>query len=214
MDISKLKITDPKWMKGSKFANSKITYKGKVLTNKLVGNLFMPPRMDKFEGNKEVDAPTYSMGVNFDQGALQGVDTVLEMLGEHVEEGFTAKRVHQDGTVFFKLQHEDNLFKFSSNIDITPDNIQVEQHTSVKVEFEIAGWFLRDDDVKKYGLRLKVVKVLFGEEEKKRRRKKTLSSEEEVDIPSVSSESPSPVKKKKTMSAEDRRILKALNPKK
>jgi hypothetical protein len=213
MDISKLKITDPKWSAGSKFANSKITYKGKPLTSKLVGNLFMVPRMDKFVGNKEVDAPTYSMGVNFDQGALKAVDEVLEMLGEHVEAGFTAKPVHKDGSIFFKLQHEDNLFKFSSNVDITPDNIEIEQHTTVKVEFEIGGWFLRDDEVKKYGLRLKVVRVLFGEEEKKRRRKKTVSSEEELDVPSVSSGSPSPVKKKKTMSAEDRRILKALNPK-
>ena len=215
MDISKLKITNPKWSAGSKFANSKITYKGKPLNMKLVGNLFMPPRMDKFEGNKEVDAPTYSMGVNFEESSLKAVDELLEILGEHVDEGFTAKPVHKDGSIFFKLQHEDDKFKFTSNVDITPSDIQVEQHTSVKVEFEVAGWFLRDSEIKKYGLRLKVLKVFFGEEEqKKRRRKKTVSSEEELDVPSVSSGSPSPQKKKKTMSAEDRRILKALNTKK
>jgi hypothetical protein len=211
MDISKIKITTPQW-KGSKFANSKITYKGVPLTMNLVGTVFMPPKMDSFKGTNFVDAPpAFSMGVNFEQAALQAVDELLEMLGEHEGPEFSPKPVHKDGSVFFKLQHENNLFKFSSNIDITPDNIQVAQHSPVKVEFEVQGWFLKDEDVKKYGLRLKVLKVFFGEEQKKKRRKKIVSSEEELDVPSVSSGSPSPIKKKKTMSAEDRRILKALN---
>ena len=134
---------------------------------------------------------SYKMGVEFDEGDMIVFETILEKMGEVLDdESFEVKNSHEDGSIFFKLPTNKALseFTFDSNVPIKPGklgNEKIEQHMQVAVDLLVSGWYLKkkDDGDKKYGLTFKIRKIMFGQEKKPTKRRKTEDDEVSTSSP-------------------------------
>ncbi len=161
--MSELKIvaSSPKYKGESDFASVNIKDDDhSPLRVTVTGVLIMAPRL--FEHDDFGDS--FKFGVRFDEDELFKLDQAILAVGHHAP-GWTEKPAHEDGTIFFKLATDKTNSKFTADIlpKITPkkiDNDKISTDMDVTVEFNIGGWFQRSSE--KFGLTLKVKKVVFG----------------------------------------------------
>lgn len=212
----KLTCSKPIWKEGAKFATGKLLNNRKPITLDITGKLIyvpthIPPRHSL---NRDTwDRPPFaqlSVGVKFEIGQVKILDDLIEIMSEHVkDEDFDAKLPHADGVIFFKLAHDEGRCEVESNyaldFDVLP-NPKISVGMDVKVNFSVSGWFLKDGVQKKYGLAFKTNKLKFTTE-------KLVVPDESVKVLEEPELSHAPKKVKLTISAKDKKILKALNKK-
>ena len=168
--INSLTCTEPKFggAKNKKFSNSIVKIEKKPVSVKLNGNLFMLPKRDESEFGIK-----YSMGVEFLEEDCALLDAILDKL--EVDD-WERKECHNEGSIFLTLKpntgHTD--FKCTSNLSIKPlklYNDKLDTGMEVTVDMAVSGWYMQDEDTRKYGLTLKVKSLFFGPPPSKRKRK-------------------------------------------
>jgi hypothetical protein len=128
----------------------------------------LPRRIESEYGVK------FSAGLSFEASDLDILEKILAKMGEEVDDDWTVKGYHDDGSIFLKLLTNANQseFKFDSNVPIKPlklDNDKLEQHMDTTVELVVSGWYRNTPETKQYGLTLKVKKITWGNEKRKRK---------------------------------------------
>jgi hypothetical protein len=171
--INTLTITDPKFgsKKGviKKFSQSVVKIEKKPLRLKITGDLFMMPNRNESEdyGLK------YSIGVEFQESECELFDAILDKLEI---DGWERKECHDEGKIFLTLKANAGSTDFTctSNVPIKPLKLtsdKLDLGMEVTVDLAVAGWYMQDEDEKKYGLTLKVKGLFFGPQPIKRKRK-------------------------------------------
>ncbi len=161
MSELKIKSSVPKYKGESDFANVNIKDEDhSPLRVSVCGVLIMEPRLMPHDDYGD----SYKFGVRFDEDELFKLDQALLAVGHHAPE-WTEKPAHEDGTIFFKLATDKTNSKFTADISpkISPrkiENDKISTDMDVTVEFSVGGWYKRD--IEKFGLTLKVKKVVFG----------------------------------------------------
>ncbi len=173
--INTLTCTEPKFGTGEKtkkFSNSIVKIEKKPVSLKLTGDLFMLPKRDESEFGVK-----YSVGIEFAADDCALFDAILDKLEI---DGWDRKECHNEGSIFLNLKPNANHseFKCIVNPAIKPlklYNDKLDVGMEVTVDLAVSGWYMQDDEDKKYGLSLKVKSIWFGPQPAKRKRK-----EEEV----------------------------------
>lgn len=173
--ITTLTCSEPKFGKSGgipkKFSQSVVKIEKKPLRVKITGDLFMMPARSEHEdyGLK------YSLGVEFKNADCELFDAVLDKLDI---EGWERKECHDEGKIFLALKPNAASTEFTCecNVPIKPLKLasdKLDLGMEVTVDLAVAGWYMQDidEDVKKYGLSLKVKSLFFGPPPTKRKRK-------------------------------------------
>ena len=170
--IDTLTVTPPKFglnkdKTPKTFSQSVIKIEKKPLKIKMTGDLFMLPNRTEHEtyGLK------YSLGVEFKSSDCELFDAILDKMDL---DGWERKDLHDDGKMYLTLKTAKNLtdFSFTSNLPIKPlrlVNDNLVENMDVTVEFVLSGWYMNtvddnEEEVKKYGLSMKIKSIWFGPE--------------------------------------------------
>jgi hypothetical protein len=181
--LDSINVSGPLFTKKSMFSQCRVTLGGKPLRIKLSGVCFFVPTKQESDDY----GTSYKMGVEFDEGDLEVLDTIIEKMVDVADDScFEVKQPHNDGSIFFKLptNSSHSEFTFKSNVAIKPsklDNEKIYQFVPVHMEIAVAGWYMKKaDDDKKIGLTFKIAKITFGDEKVVKKSLKRKAEDDEV----------------------------------